>query len=459
MSQAPTVFICYDRKDCESQDPQQRWLDRLSEYLQPYQQQGRLKLWSDRDIVPGDRWDERTKLVLAEAEAAVLLVGPAFLASEYVYTTVMPRLLQRDRTDGVRIVPVIVRGCMFAEAKFNCPDDRGEVTWVSLATFRPVNSPEFPLTALSEGDRDKVFERVARCLLQPTEGDVEPFVPQPAASPGSSQTNTGSSTGVQVGTNYGNIVVNAPPATSPLETSASRATPPKNPFQLPAGKIEDASLVFGREREIDRVFEILNSGSSVALIGDREVGKSSLLSAIAALAPARLQLPRRPVYLHLQRVESEADFYQEFCHLAGIEECRGFQLRRSLERLRLLLLLDEVEKVRGDGFTSQVRDWLRGFAEGGDAPLRLVVAGCVPLDRLFPDSIGMVSPLQGICLEVPLNPWDEDRARSFVLARLAGTGVRFGEEQLGRMVRESRGYPKPLVRSAYELFRELTLNQ
>src|SRR4028118_976239 len=159
-----------------------------------------------------------------------------------------------------------------------------------------------------------------------------------------------------------------------------------NPFIPQHGKIDDPRFFFGREREIRRVFQTLNSGSSVAIIGERAIGKSSLLQAIYRQAPNQLHHPRQPIYLDLKNVRDEDDFYRALCHKAGIETVKGYLLQRALESHRLLLLLDEVEKMTWDGFTNQVRGQLRGLAEGNNAPLRLVVAACTSLDTLFPDS-------------------------------------------------------------------------
>ena len=136
-----------------------------------------------------------------------------------------------------------------------------------------------------------------------------------------------------------------------------------NPFIPQHGKIDDPRFFFGREREIRRVFETLNSGSSVAIIGE-EIGKSSLLQAIYRQAPNRLHHPRQPIYLDLKNVRDEDDFYGALCHKAGIETAKGYLLERALESHRLLLLLDEVEKMTWDGFTNQVRGPIAGFGGG-----------------------------------------------------------------------------------------------
>ena len=155
-----------------------------------------------------------------------------------------------------------------------------------------------------------------------------------------------------------------------------------NPFVPRSGIVKNAKKFFGREKELNRIFETLNSGSSVALIGVREIGKSSLLWAISQQAEAKLIPPRKAIYFDMSQVYDEEDFYYALCSEVGIEDCKGIRLTRALKKQRpqLLLLLDEIEKMSWEGFTNQVRGQLRGLANGHDAPLRLVVAASTSLD-------------------------------------------------------------------------------
>ena len=234
-----------------------------------------------------------------------------------------------------------------------------------------------------------------------------------------------------------------------------------NPFIPQHGKIDDPRFFFGREREIRRVFETLNSGSSVAIIGERAIGKSSLLQAIYRQAPNQLHHPRQPIYLDLKNVCDEDDFYGALCHKAGIETAKGYLLERALESQRLLLLLDEVEKMTWDGFTNQVRGQLRGLGEGNNAPLRLVVAACTSLDTLFPDSQdkNMTSPFKGICIEENLTQWDEEISHEFIASRLQASWltpvagpVNFTEEEIAGLIAESGGYPQKLMQLCYQTY-------
>lgn len=225
-----------------------------------------------------------------------------------------------------------------------------------------------------------------------------------------------------------------------------------NPFIPQTGKIDDPQLFFGRGREIRRVFEVLNSNGSVALIGEEGIGKSSLLSAICQQAENLLFSPRQPIYLDLNGVRDEDDFYTALCEEVGIPKSSGYLLTRALKNQRVLLAIDNVGKMTWEGFTRGVRDHLRGLAEGQNAPLQLILAATEPLDRLFNDSQdeGKTSPLAGICHEENIKPWDEAIARAFIKARLAMTLVCFTEEEISQLVKESGGHPRRLVQLCYQ---------
>ncbi|MGI2906339.1 CHAT domain-containing protein [Tolypothrix sp. VBCCA 56010] len=231
-----------------------------------------------------------------------------------------------------------------------------------------------------------------------------------------------------------------------------------NPFVPQNGRVEQPQQFFGRQREIQRVFEVLNSGSSVALIGKDGLGKSSLLWEICRVAENRLQQSRLAVFFDLNDIGDEKDFYIALCDKVAIPECKGYKLTRNLRQRdkKVLLALDNVGKLTWKGFTRQVRDQLRGLAEGGDAPLRLILAANEPLEDLFNDSQndGKTSPLAGICQEENIQPWDDATMRDFIAARLMKTYVSFTEEEIIQLVEESRGHPRKLMQLCYRTYRK-----
>ena len=229
-----------------------------------------------------------------------------------------------------------------------------------------------------------------------------------------------------------------------------------NPFTPQHGKIDDPRFFFGREREMRRVFDTLNSGSSVAIIGERAIGKSSLLHAIYREALNQLRYQRKPIYLDLQIICNENDFYNTLCHKAGIEKAKGSDLSRALESNPLLLLLDEVENMKWDGFTNPTRSLLRGLTEGFNPPLRLVVAAETSLDILFPGK-NMTSPFKGH--EETLKQWNDQISREFIINRLQADWltpvdkpVSFTEAEIAELIAESGGYPQKLMTLCYQTY-------
>ena len=225
-----------------------------------------------------------------------------------------------------------------------------------------------------------------------------------------------------------------------------------NPFVPLTGMVEKPQQFFNRQKEISTIFEILNSGSSVAVIGDQGVGKSSVLQAICRQAKYNLLQQRQPVYLNLQVMANEEDFYQALCEQVEIPESKGYQLTRELKGHLLLLAIDNAEIITWEGFSHQITSQLRGLAEGTNAPLRLVLASRDPLDTLF-EKANRVSPFIGICVEQRLYPWSQDIARAFIAARLDSTLVTFSKEDISQIVKQTgEHYPQRLMLQCHKLY-------
>lgn len=96
-----TVFISYSHADS-------RWIPELMKFLKLLEREGVIKLWSDREIKAGERWEDSIREALESARAAVLLVSQDFLVSEFITTYELPRLLADASQRGKRIfwIPV-----------------------------------------------------------------------------------------------------------------------------------------------------------------------------------------------------------------------------------------------------------------------------------------------------------------------------------------------------------------
>src|SRR5579859_452085 len=101
-SSAIKIFFCYAHED-------KKLLDVLKKHLSPLQRQNLIDVWHDRDISAGTEWKQEIEKHLNEAQIILLLISPAFIASEYCCSTEMQHALKRHRQREARVIPVILR--------------------------------------------------------------------------------------------------------------------------------------------------------------------------------------------------------------------------------------------------------------------------------------------------------------------------------------------------------------
>ena len=95
-------FVSYARADRRSADT---FLQRLNEQLAPSKRYA-YTCWRDTGILVGERWHDEIQQGLAACQLGLLLVTPAFLASEYITQHELPRYVG----DGAKpIIPVMLK--------------------------------------------------------------------------------------------------------------------------------------------------------------------------------------------------------------------------------------------------------------------------------------------------------------------------------------------------------------
>jgi TIR domain len=96
----PKVFVSYSHRDGK---------DGVMTSLRPLEKLGLISLWADDRILPGDDWLKEIDSALAEATAAVLLISPHFLASDFIMERELPVLLARAEAGRLTLLPVFLR--------------------------------------------------------------------------------------------------------------------------------------------------------------------------------------------------------------------------------------------------------------------------------------------------------------------------------------------------------------
>jgi small GTP-binding protein len=103
---APRIFISYSHQD-------EQFKDELVKMLTGMQRRGVIDAWQDRLIEPGAEWFKAIKQAINECDLALLLVSADFIASRFINDEELLDLLKRSRQEGMTVIPIIVRDCMW----------------------------------------------------------------------------------------------------------------------------------------------------------------------------------------------------------------------------------------------------------------------------------------------------------------------------------------------------------
>jgi type II secretory pathway predicted ATPase ExeA len=231
-----------------------------------------------------------------------------------------------------------------------------------------------------------------------------------------------------------------------------------NPFSDRV-RIEDPTRFFGRTEFLRRLQEDLQKGMSLALVGETQIGKSSILQYLYRQGKHQWGgKPSKFVYMDMQLIDRDEDFQSALCHHFGIEtNCNMFQLDRELKRRgqKYILCLDEVEMLSHEMFSFKARANLCGLANGDSAPLILITATRSPLNIIFPDRPNETSPLASLCQQRDVLPFDEQETIDFIHMRLEQTGIKFSDRNIAEIYQQTNGHPGKVQQMASELFDRL----
>ncbi|HBL13676.1 MAG TPA: hypothetical protein DD379_20220 [Cyanobacteria bacterium UBA11162] len=232
-----------------------------------------------------------------------------------------------------------------------------------------------------------------------------------------------------------------------------------NPFN-DRGCIQNPARFFDREQILKDLLNGLSQGHNYSLIGDTQIGKSSILWRICHhIGSQELNMePDNFIYLDMQCIHNTNEFFTALCYKLKFDQTyRGFELERNLKGQRYILCLDEIEKMTNlNNFTGEEQTELRGLSDGTDKPFALVIASRTPLPQLFPDLPERTSPLYNICSPIRLKGFSNDIAIKFINHRLQGTGVTFTEDQINELISTSQCNPAKLQNHAAHLYYTLT---
>lgn len=110
MTNKPNIFISHSHQDS-------RFVAELEMRLSPLRRRFDFELWSDQRIAVGERWESAIEAALDKVNIALLLVSPDYLASEWIESRELPKLLKRSEEGEARVIPIILRPCLWAHTQ------------------------------------------------------------------------------------------------------------------------------------------------------------------------------------------------------------------------------------------------------------------------------------------------------------------------------------------------------
>jgi len=208
-------------------------------------------------------------------------------------------------------------------------------------------------------------------------------------------------------------------------------------------KIRDINRFYGRKQEVSRIYSRIGAPNpqSVSIVGDRRVGKSSLLHFIHHEENRKRYLsnPESYTFVLMDMQEEPNDTIPSFIEsLIGLikeslgrdiqlEGRTGYDALKRLamefrrEKRKLVILFDEFELIpQNETFDSAFYAFLRGLASNYD--ISYVTSSVRDLQELCSTKAIANSPFFNIFSKIHLGPFREDEEKKIVLMDLVRRG-------------------------------------
>jgi hypothetical protein len=187
-----------------------------------------IEFWTDRNIRPGELWDEVIKTTIQNADIALVLVSQGFLDSEYCQNIEIRNFLAHK----THLFPVILSPCEWRRHE-----------WLKSRQFLPIDDQTIEEHFQDSGRRKRLFLRIREQLREQAE-----------------------------------LIRQGRSSYLPSTQTKWRGSPYPGLFSF---NPDEAPIFFGRGREIRQLIERLKNPANrfLAVIGASGSGKSSLIAA------------------------------------------------------------------------------------------------------------------------------------------------------------------------------------
>lgn len=231
---------------------------------------------------------------------------------------------------------------------------------------------------------------------------------------------------------------------SPITVTLGERGSKPNPY-LNRVMIRNEAHFYGREREIRKVYSRLDAPhpQSISIVGDRRIGKSSLLNYIYQRSQRKVHMQnyRSAIFVYLD-FQGRGDFtvpkfidflFNAFSYDTGAVESKITgertleQLREAVQALhrdgrRVIVLIDEFESItRNPNFDTSFFSFLRSIAN--NYRVAYVTSSCDELQHVCHNQDVSDSPFFNIFSNLPLLPFTKNESMKLICEPSAAEGV------------------------------------
>jgi hypothetical protein len=123
----------------------------LLAHLRPLERFG-VDVWTEDRIRAGDQTRNEIDVAISEADVALLLLSADFLGSDILQDVEVPKLLERHRVGALRVIPVVLRFCIWDAHPW-------------LSELRPLPKSGEAIASFDGDRRDRVLTELARDIV------------------------------------------------------------------------------------------------------------------------------------------------------------------------------------------------------------------------------------------------------------------------------------------------------
>lgn len=134
------VFVSYSRSDMD-------YLEEIKKHFKPFENQ--INFWDNTKILPGQNWKKEIESAMSNVKVVILLLSADFLASDFIISNELPPLLKAAENDGVVILTVILRPCLFEVID-------------ELYQYQTMNPANKPILKMDIVEREELYVNLVR---------------------------------------------------------------------------------------------------------------------------------------------------------------------------------------------------------------------------------------------------------------------------------------------------------